>query len=396
MQKYIQLSILQTLQFLVWGTWFVTAGTYMLQSLHFSGREVGFVYATTSLSATISPLVLGVIADRFISVERLLSILHFVGAILLYWLSQINEFNLFLSVMMAYMICYLPTFSLTSSYCFHHIKDVKNDFPKIRVWGTIAWIIAGILVSYLDIEDTSVPFVIACGFSLLLSVYCLFLPVTPIAQKSPLTKKTLFGPELLTLFKAKSFSILIIALGLICIPLSFYYSFVNPFLNEVGIANAAGKMSIGQMAEIIVMLSLPWFFKNLNFKIMIFIGLLAWGVRYGLFAYGFNHNLEWIIIVGIALHGIAYVFSMLSAQIYIDTIVPNHLRSTAQGFFTLITMGIMALIGTFIAGELVNTYTYSNATHNWAAIWQFPFWFGIVVSIVFLFLFKSDRQPDQL
>lgn len=362
----------------------------MLETLHFSGREVALVYTNFSIAATITPLFMGVLADRLFSAEKLLAVLHLLGGVLLFTASTITDFTWFNIVMLLYVLCYLPTFALSNSLCFHHIEDSKRDFPKIRVWGTIAWIIAAFMVSYLNIENKVTPFVIAASCSVFQALYCLTLPSTPPTPR-PKTNllDSIVGPEIRQLFKEKSFAILVICIGLICIPLSFYYSFVNPFLNEIGVENAAAKMSIGQMVEIVLLLALPWFFKVWRFKSIIFVGLLVWGLRYGLFILGIRLDMEWLLILGLAIHGIAYIFSMLSAQIYLDTIVPYHLKSTAQGFFSFLTMGLMALIGTLVAGETVNAYTNADGTHNWEMIWMLPFVFGVIVSIIFFYFFRS-------
>jgi len=390
LKMQIRLSLLQILQFFIWGSWFVTGGTYMIQTLGFSGREVGLVYLNFSIAATVTPLFMGVLADRLFSAEKLLAVLHVLGGGLLFLASTITDFTWFNIVILLHVLCYLPTFALSNSLCFHHIEDSKKDYPKVRVWGTVSWIVASFMVSYLNIENQVTPFVIAASCSVFQAAYCLTLPSTPPTPR-PKTNflDSIIGPEIRELFKEKSFAILVICIGLICIPLSYYYSFVNPFLNEIGVENAAAKMSIGQMVEIVLLLTLPWFFKVWRFKTIIFLGMFVWGARYGLFILGYQYNMEWLLIIGIAVHGIAYIFSMLSAQIYLDSIVPTHLRSTAQGFFSLLTMGLMALVGTTIAGETVNAFTNLDGSHNWDMIWVFPFVFGILVSFAFLFFFRS-------
>jgi len=388
-----RLSLLQILQFFIWGSWFVTGGTYMLETLNFTGRQVGWVYTNFSIAATVTPLFMGVLADRLFAAEQLLAVLHLIGGALLFWASNVTDFTAFNTIILLYVLSYLPTFALSNSLCFHHVEDSKRDFPKIRVWGTISWIAAGLMVSYLNIENQVTPFKIAAGCSVFQAIYCLTLPHTPPTKKEKMSLlDTIIGPEIRSLFKERSFAVLVICIGLICIPLSYYYSFVNPFLNEIGVADAAAKMSLGQVVEILLLLALPWLFTKLRLKTIIFMGLFAWGARYGLFILGIHWNAEWILIIGLLLHGAAYIFSMLSAQIYLDTIVPVHLRSTAQGFFSLLTMGLMALVGTMIAGETVNAYTDAAGNHDWAVIWRLPFIFGVLVSLAFLVLFKSKSK----
>ena len=389
---YLRLSLLQFLQFFIWGSWFVTTGTYLLETLEFSGREVGMVYGTTAIAATLSPFILGLLADRYFSSEKLLSILNFLGGGLLFYLATIEHFSLFYPIMLLYVLCFLPTFSLAHGLSLHHVNDTNKDFPKVRVWGTIAWIIAGLLISWLNVEKAVLPLQIAGGVSILQGFYCLTLPKTPPSpQKGKSFFKSLMDPEIKALFKDRSFVVMIIALTLICIPSSYYYSFVNPFLNEMNVTNAAGKMAIGQVTEIIFMLALPFFFLRLSFRNILFIGLFSWGIRYAIFMLGIEWNSEWLYMIGITLHGLAFVFAMFSAQIYIDKKVPTHLRNTAQGFYTLLTLGFGVFIGSYIAGETVSFHTLGNGLHDWSAIWLLPALIGVGVAGGFWALFGKGR-----
>jgi nucleoside transporter len=388
---HLRLSVLMFLQFFLWGSWFVTTGTYLLETLHFSGRQVGLVYGTAAIAATVSPFLLGVLADRLFAAEKLLAVLHLIGGVLMWSMSQTQQFGTFYVLVLLYMLCYLPTFGLANALSFHHLEDVKGQFPRIRVWGTIAWILAGLLVSYLGVETEVIPLRIASVFSFIQGLYCLSLPHTPpSAANMGKGLRSLLGPEVRALLQDRSFLVLLISLMLICIPSAYYYSFVNPFLVEIGEANAAGKMALGQVTEIVFMLTLPWFFRRLRLKTILFWGLLAWGVRYGCFILGEAPGQGWLIYLGLGLHGPAYIFSMLAAQIYLDTRVPHHLRSTAQGFYSLLTLGFGALIGAYIAGETVNSFTIGDG-HDWARIWQIPTWWGIAVAIAFFFFFRSKQ-----
>ena len=391
----IRLSILHFLQYFMWGLWFVTASTYLMEGLNFSGRQVGALYASFSIGASISPLLLGILADRLFSTERLLSLLHFTGAILLFILPSIESFTSFYVTLFAYVICYVPTFSLSNSLSFHHIEDIKKDFPAVRVWGTIAWIAAGFLVSYLNIENQSTPFYIASIASLTQAVFCLSLPKTPPSPSKYKGLQQFISPEIKKLFKEASFTIFIICVTLVCIPRSYYYSFVNPFLNEIGIEYAAGKMALGQVSEIVLMLLLPFLLARFKFKTLIFLGIFAWGSRYGLLILGDEWQMEFFIIIAILLHAPAFIFSNLTVQMYIDTKVPDELRSTAQGFFTLISMGVFALIGSLIAGETVSQFTLADGTHLWTRVWMLPFLFGVAIAIVFYLAFHPKPTKNE-
>lgn len=391
---HLRLSVLQFLQFFIWGSWFVTAGTYLLKQLEFTGSQVGWVYGTTAIAASITPFFVGNLADRFFSSEKLLAYFHLIGGGLLFYLAQIQSFPLFYAIVLIYFLCYLPTFSLSNALCMRHLEDVKNDFPKVRVWGTIAWILAGLLVSWLKIESEVLPIQIAAACSVIHGFYCFTLPKTPPLDKQESVSflQSLSHPDVKLLLQDKSFVILLLSLFFVAFPMSYYYSFVNPFLNEMGVSNAAAKMTIGQITEIVFMLAMPFFFARMSFKSILFWGLLAWGVRYGLLVYGIHWQSEFLYIVAIALHGLAYIFSMFSAQIYIDSKVPAHLRNTAQGFYTLLTLGVGAFIGAFIAGETVSFYTLDNGLYNWVSIWWVPTYMGIAIAIAFYLLFKQKGK----
>lgn len=392
---HLRLSVLMFLQFFIWGGWMVTMGTYLLETLHFSGRQVGMVYATTAIAATVTPLWLGVLADRFFASEKLLSVLHLLGAGLLFWASYVPTFTLFYPLILLYTFCYLPTFSLSNALCFHHLERPAREFPAIRAWGTIAWIVVSVLLSYLAIEAQALPLRISAASSLLQAAYCLTLPHTPPQPGAARSLASLRGPEVRLLLNDRSFVVLIISLALICIPSAYYYSFVNPFLNEIGWQNAAGKMSIGQGVELIVILAMPWFFSHWRFRSIIFVGLLVWGLRYTWFALADTASGEWLLYAGVAVQGFAYCFTSLAAQLYIDSRVPPHLKSTAQGFIAFLTLGLGAFVGSYIAGETVSYFARPDGTHHWPAIWALPAAVGGLVALGFLMGFKN-RERSQL
>jgi len=390
---YARLSVLIFFHFFLWGSWFVTAGTYLISNLEFSGSQIGLIYSTTAISAILSPLAMGVLADRYFSVEKILTILYITGGGLLWWMSYITSFPLFFIAILIYMLVFLPSFSLANSLCFHHVQDARFDFPKIRVWGTIAWIIAGIIVGTLRLEDQPITMRIAGSISFLLAIYCLTLPSTPPTHQSGGTIwEFLKGKEITDLFKDRSFVILISSVAVICIPTAYYYSFVNPFLNEMGVVNAAGKMSIGQVTEIVLMLLLPWIFRIFRLKYIIFTGLFLWGFRYLFFVIGIEYHLEWWYLTGLLVHGAAYIFATLTSQIYLDTRVPRHLRSTAQGFYSFLTFGIGAFVGSIIAGGTVSAFNMGPNQHDWQTIWMIPSVIGIITAFVFLLLFKNKSK----
>jgi nucleoside transporter len=389
-----RLSILFFFQFFIWGTWVITLGTYMLESLNFSGRQVGMVYATNAIAATLSPVIMGVLADKLFASNRLMIILHFMGGCCLLGAFYSTEFGQFYGWMLGFNLCYVPTFNLCTSLSFHHLKEPKQDFPIIRVWGTIAWIVTSVMLSYFAMEDRATPLLIGAIGSFILTLYNFTLPHTP--PQPGLNLAALRSPEFQALVKDRSLIVLVVATLLICFSSTFYYSFVNPFLNEVGVSNAAAKMSIGQVFEILVVLSMPWVFRKLPLRTILFWGFVAWGTRY--FAFAFGRPEDWsmsLIYLGIAVQGIAFSWVQLAAQLYVDSRVPNYLRATAQGIVTFANYGVGAFIGSMLAGEIVSRYASdAGGQHDWTTIFLFPAVAGCFVALGFWWFFPKRSSGE--
>lgn len=392
---HARLAFMMFLHFFAFGSWLVTAGTYLLNTLHFTGNQVGLIYAATAVGALISPFISGLLADRFIALEKFLALLYGTGAVVMVFLAQARDFVWFYPLILLYLVLYMPTMGLSTAMCFHHIAHPNRQFPRIRAWGTLGWIVAGLIVGTLELEAQNTPLFLAAGISLVLAGYCLTLPHTPPSdtarQKSI---RELLGLEAFRLLRRPSFALLMLALTLICIPSAFYYSFVNPYLNEIGVHNAAGKMTLGQVSELFFMLTLPFFLRRYRLRYIMFIGLLAWGVRYLLFGYGQFSGQEWMLYAGILLHGVAFCFTALTGQIYVDQIAPRHLRSTAQGFISFITLGFGAFFGSWLAGQVVDAHTLMGEAHQWLAIWRYPAWTGIATAVLFLLLFRRKMERE--
>ena len=382
------------LQYFVWGAWYVTLGTYLGTTLQFEGSQIGLLYGTTAVAAMISPFFVGMVADRYFATEKVLALLHIVGAGLLYFASTLDTFAAMYPALLAYTLCYMPTLALTNALAFHHVEDAQRDFPKIRVLGTIGWIAAGILVGRLGVEATALPLRIAAGASLLMGLYSLMLPHTPPKRTAgPLTVRDALGLDALALMRDRSFATLVIGSFLLCIPLQFYYAFTNLFLNEVGMAEPATKMTLGQMSEIGFMLLMPWFLVRLGVKTTLLIGMAAWAVRYVLFAYGDAGGLIWMLYGGILLHGICYDFFFVTGQIYVDQRAHPGIRGAAQGFIAFVTLGAGMFIGAWISGLVVEAYTLGPAAHDWWTIWMTPAAAAAAVLVLFFLFFKPDLRP---
>ena len=390
------------LEFFIWGAWFVTLGTFMGNNLSATGAETGMAYSTQSWGAIIAPFIIGLIADRFFNAEKILGVLHIIGAILMYMMFQANDFTTFYPYVLGYMIAYMPTLALVNSVAFKQMKDPAKEFSFIRVWGTIGWILAGLLISYYfhwDSKENAAAgmlqntFLMTAIVSIVLGVFSFFLPKTPpsINKEDTVTISSILGLDALKLLKDRNFLVFFISSVLICIPLAFYYQNANPFLSEIGVENPTGKMTIGQVSEVVFMLLLPFFFKKFGFKKTILVGMLAWVLRYVLFAYGNSGETAFMLITGIALHGICYDFFFVSGQIYTDSKEGDKVKSAAQGLITLATYGVGMLVGFWVAGKIVDANVLADASHNWQDVWLFPALFAAGVFIIFGVLFKDEK-----
>jgi nucleoside transporter len=388
------------LQFFIWGGWFVTMGSYLAANLHASGAQTAAAYSTQSWGAIIAPFIVGLIADRYFNAERLLGAIHIGGGILLYVLSSSHGFGGFYPYLLAYMILYMPTLALVNAIAFRQMDDPSRHFSGIRVWGTIGWIVAGLVISYLFAWDSAAgmtqgllknTFLMCSIASFVLGVYSFTLPRTPPAPRSSARNSlgSLLGLDALVLLKHKNFVVFFVASILICIPLAFYYQNANQFLTEIHVADATGKQTVGQMSEVLFMLMIPAFLQRFGMKITLLIGMLAWACRYVLFAFGNAHELSFMLIIGIALHGVCYDFFFVSGQIYTDSKAGAQHRSAAQGMITLATYGVGMLIGFWAAGHIDDLYS-AGGVHDWRSIWLYPAAFAAVVFVLFAATFRKE------
>ncbi len=399
-----KLSLMMFLEFFIWGAWFVTMGTYLSQALSSEGFQIAAAYSTQSLGAIIAPFIIGLIADRYFAAQRILGFLHIVGAILLFMVARADSFAGFYPYILAYMILYMPTLALVNSVSFRQMNNPSKQFASIRVWGTIGWIVAGLIIGYVMKWETKGllrdTFYMASGVSAFLGFFSFLLPDTP-PRGNTGTKPSLreiLGLDALNLLKDKNFLWFFIASILICIPLAFYYQNANMFLNATGIDNAAGIMSFGQVSEVAFMLLLPLFFKRFGLKITLLVGMAAWAVRYLLFAYGDSGQGAWMLLLGILMHGVCYDFFFVSGQIYTDIKAGEKIKSSAQGLITLATYGLGMFIGFWLAGNIYNKFQLADGAHDWRMIWVIPAGIAFVVLLSFALVFKNEKissEPSQ-
>jgi nucleoside transporter len=395
---YLQLALMMFLNFFVWGIWFVTMGTYLGTRLGASGIEIGMAYGTQSLGAIIAPFVIGLIADKYFAAQRILGILHLTGAVVMYLISQETGFSEFYPYLLVYMIIYMPTLALVNAISFKQLSNPEKQFSNIRVWGTIGWIAAGLLIGWMALEKNGTleqTFKVASLVSLVLGVYSFTLPHTPPPKAGTSTNLgQILGLDSLRLLKDRNFLIFFLASLLICIPLAFYYQETNIFLNEVGVTNAASKMTLGQMSETLFLFLMPFFFVRLGIKKMLLIGMLAWVVRYLLFGFGDAGSGMWLLYGGIILHGICYDFFFVTGQIYTDQKAGEKIRSSAQGMITLATYGVGMLVGFWLAGIIAEHYKTTQG-HDWTSIWMIPAGISAVILLLFLLLFKDPSTENK-
>lgn len=395
-----RLSIMMFLQFFIWGAWYVTVGNYM--TAIGMNDMTHWAYTVSPIAAIISPFFLGMIADRYFAVEKVLGVLHILGGIaLLLTPSFENDPTMFIVLLLIHMLCYMPTLGLTNSLAFHQITDQEKQFPIIRVFGTFGWIIAGVIVSlWLAADATSLPLYIAGGAALVMGLYSFSLPHTPppARDSQAVTFRDIIGVDAFKQLASRPFIIFIVSSMLICIPLASYYNFAPIFVNASGLENPAFKMSFGQMSEVLFMLAMPFFFLRLGVKKMLLVGMLAWVLRYALFAMGASDGTTWMIIMGIALHGICYDFFFVTGQIYVDKKSTSAIRGQAQGFLVLVTYGVGMLIGAQISGVLFNSYLGAKAALTpdlWQSFWIYPAVFAVVVLVFFALAFKDDSKTTK-
>lgn len=392
---YARLSAMMFLQFFVWGAWFVTLGTY-LAGLGFDGSDIGFAYLTNNIGAIVAPFFVGMIADRFFASQRILAGLHVIGGIILFILSELQGQSGIIIGLILYNICYMPTLALVNAISFNVMEAPDSQFPKVRVWGTLGWIAAGLVISFglagmvEAVEATSLPLKLAATASVLLGLYSVSLPDTPpgnAGQKT--TLKDILGADAFALMKDRSFAVFAVCSLLISIPLAFYYAFTNLFLNELGMPSVAATMSLGQASEVIFMVLMPLLFARLGVKWMLLVGMLAWVARYAFFASGDWGSGAWMLYAGILLHGICYDFFFVTGQIYVDQKASPAIRASAQGFIALLTYGVGLAIGSVLAGQIVDTFTV-NDVRDWSSIWWTPCIFAAIVALLFQLAFKDD------
>ncbi len=387
---FTKLSLMMLLEYFIWGSWYVTMGIYMTEFLHSSGVQIGAAYGALAIATMISPFFVGLVADRFFAAQKIMGVLHLVGGLLLYLATQITDSTTFYWVIIFYSLLYMPTIALSNSIAFGQMTDPGKQFPWIRVFGTLGWIVAGVCISSFGLDKSAITFQMAAGASILLGLVSFALPNTPPKGKTTGTSSAI-GTEAFVLFKDKPYLVFFIAAILVCIPLSFYYGFANVFLNELGMSNVASKMTLGQVSEAVFILAIPFLFNQIGVKKMLLLGMTAWILRYVLFAYGNAEANTWMLYAGIILHGICYDFFFVTGYMYTEKKAGEKIKNAAQGLFTFATYGLGMFIGTSFSGFIADGNT-ENGLRNWKEIWFVPAYIAAGVLIYFIVFFREKKE----
>ena len=397
----IRLSLMMFLEFFVWGSWYVTMGTFLGANIQAKDQDISLAFSTQSLGAILAPFLVGLIADRYFQAQKILGTIHLVGAVMLYGLHQAVDFSAFFPILLGYMILFMPTLALVNSISFNQMAQPEKEFSGVRIWGTIGWIAAGILISTMAWDSQEGlregllqnTWKLAAGASLLLGLYSFTLPATPPQAKSnaPFQLKEILGLDALRLLTHRNYAIFFLSSILICIPLAFYYQNASPFLTELGVENSTGKMALGQVSEVLFLVALPFFFTRFGLKKTLAVAMLAWVIRYLFFAFGDTDSGTWMLLAGIILHGICYDFFFVSGQIYTDAHAGKKYKSAAQGLITLATYGIGMGFGFWVAGQVSNFYLIEAGQHNWKLIWLIPAGISALVFLFFIAVFKPEK-----
>jgi nucleoside transporter len=390
-----RLSIMMFLQFFIWGAWYVTGGNYM--NTHGMSNVIYLAYMASAIGSIVSPFFLGMIADRFFSVQKVLGVMHILSGIFIFCAPFFAEGSfvsqpLFLGFLLLHMLCYMPTVNLSAAAAFHILDNREKQFPVIRLFGTLGWISAGIIVSkFLHGDVTAMPMRISGIGGVLMGFYSFTLPhIPPTGTNKKISFRDVFGLDAFAKLKSRPFIIFIISLLLISLPFAIYFPYVPVFLQKAGIENPGFKMTFGQMSEIIFLLILPWFFARFGLKWVLLTGMLAWVCRYALFAFAATDAVTWMIIIGILIHGCCYDFVYVAGQIYIDKKATPEIRAQSQGLFVLVSYGVGQGLGALGAGWIFNSIMrHGTSLHQWQLFWIVPLLFAAIVTTLFIFGFKE-------
>jgi nucleoside transporter len=384
------------LHYFVWSCWYNTMAVY-LGKLNFTGTQIGLAYGTTAIGALVSPFLIGVIADRYVPAQRLLGVLHLLGAGLLWWISQQTSFSIFYPSLIVYTLTYMAGHGLINTITLTHAPNPAKWFPIVMAAASAGWIAAANVINFAGLADNNGMFRLACGIAVAIALYSFTLPNTPPkGDAGPVSASKLLGLDALKLFKDRSFAVFMFCSFLICIPLSFYFTWTGAFLSDMNVANYASKMTLGQVSEVGFLLLLPVLLPFLGAKRIMILGMAAWAVRFAFFAFFHEQpTATWMVLGGILLHGMCYDFIFVMGRMYVDKAAGDSLRASAQGLHAVFTLGAGMFVGSWLSGVVAQNYTNAAGVHDWKSIWLVPAIMSAALIPIFLALFreKSAEEP---
>jgi nucleoside transporter len=396
----IKLSTFNFLQYFIWGSWYVSMGTYLANTLKFSGQQIGAAYGAFAIGSMISPFIIGLIADRYFASEKLLAVLGILGGIVMCLLPQLTDFGSFYPMLILYCALYAPTLALGNSLAFHNLSDAKADFPRVKRFASVGWIVGGVVLSLLHGEQSSLQWYLAGGVSILFGLFALTLPHTPPKKTGAnIRLGELLGLDALALLRKPSFAVFIVCMFLICIPLYFYFVIMGIYLTELKWERIAATMSLAQVADVITLSLLPFILKRIGYKKTICIGILAWAIRYFMLAGSFSPATATaaLIIGAILLHGVCYDFLFIAGQLYVDEESSERMRGACQGFIAFILWGLGAFVGTMLAGKVLDLHAITDDAgmvtgYDWQKIWLTPAWLSLGVMLICVLFFRDPPK----
>lgn len=405
-----RLKIMSFMQYFIWGSWLVTLGSYMINTLHFTGASVGMVYSSKGLAAIIMPSLVGIIADKWLRAERAYCICHLVCAGALFYAAQVNQPDLMFWVMLVNAMAFMPTIALSNSISYSCLAqagmDTVSHFPPIRVFGTLGFIAAMWAVSLAGIELSNVQLYIASGASLALAMYALTLPAVPCAQnKTNQTLTSKLGLEALILFKQPLMAVFFLFAMLLGAVLQITNTFGNPFLHDFVrdpqfaesfiVKYPSLLLSVSQMSEVAFILTIPWFLKRYGIKVVMLISMIAWVLRFGLFAIGDPSSIGCLfLLLSMIVYGCAFDFFNISGSVFVEQEVNPAIRASAQGLFMTMVNGVGAWVGSIVSGRVVDYFTH-DGVKDWSTIWLVFAAYALVLAVLFSLGFHYRHQPDK-
>lgn len=398
-QLKIKLAVFMFLQYFIWGSWYVSMGAYLSNTLKFEGAQIGLAYGAFAIGAMISPFIVGLIADRYFASEKLLAVLGILGGAMLCALPQFETFGSFYPALIFYCALYVPTLALGNSLSLHHLENPKTDFPRVKMLSAVGWIAGLATLNFLKGAESPIQFYLAGGASIVFGIFSLMLPHTPpLKTGANVSIGEILGLDALALLKKPSFAIFILCMFLICIPLYFYFVNLGIYLTELKWENMLVKTSLAQVSDVVFFLLLPFFLKRFGYKTTIFIGIACWVARYFALAGSVDAGASAaaLIFTAILLHGACYDFLFIAGQLYVDDEANERTRGAAQGFIAFILWGVGAFVGTLLAGKVLERHELAEPvnglSHDWQAIWQTPAWGAAAVLVIFLLFFREPGR----